>query len=399
MDADNPRTGGVREQQMAGGSTGTVGDGLADPDVDTNQLLRQVTPAGAPVDSTARRRKRLRYVAIVASLLVLGAVVAILYAVLHKSHSDAPITPAKPGMSPSERACQVFCTGPLLAAVQLAYLYNDSKTFVDKPLKVDPEDALVAFHKLGANPSKGTLQAFVDEYFAAVGSDVKKWTPTDYTHSPPLLSHIVNASVAQWAADVNKLWLVLGRKVGPDVLKNPQRHSLLPLPMPTIVPGGRFRETYYWDTYWIVKGLIACNMTTTAKCVALLGWALPSCGCVVVLYPSHLLRRHVRYLIINLLAEASINGYVPNGARVYYLQRSQPPVLTLIINEYLEATGDVALVKSAMGQLETAHEWWMRTGSTGRAVKIPNPSVRVLFAPGKHARHILLSFGTCRPLL
>lgn len=34
---------------------------------------------------------------------------------------------------------------------------------------------------------------------------------------------------------------------------------------PTIVPGGRFLETYYWDTYWVVRGLLVCNMLETAK--------------------------------------------------------------------------------------------------------------------------------------
>ncbi len=27
----------------------------------------------------------------------------------------------------------------------------------------------------------------------------------------------------------------------------------------------RFREVYYWDTYWIVVGLLACHMAETAR--------------------------------------------------------------------------------------------------------------------------------------
>ena len=40
------------------------------------------------------------------------------------------------------RSCSVFCSGPILATVQMADppLFNDSKTFVDMPLKVDPEE-------------------------------------------------------------------------------------------------------------------------------------------------------------------------------------------------------------------------------------------------------------------
>ena len=75
-------------------------------------------------------------------------------------------------------------------------------------------------------------------------------------------------------------------------------------------------------------------------------------------------------------ATSVLNGYVPNGARAYYLQRSQPPVLTLIVHEYYVATGDLDIVKQAMPQLQIAHEWWMLQGPNGRAVQIPNPQVR-----------------------
>jgi alpha,alpha-trehalase len=31
--------------------------------------------------------------------------------------------------------------------------------------------------------------------------------------------------------------------------------SLIPLPYPYIVPGGRFQEIYYWDSYFTMLGL------------------------------------------------------------------------------------------------------------------------------------------------
>ena len=34
---------------------------------------------------------------------------------------------------------------------------------------------------------------------------------------------------------------------------------------PFMVPGGRFREMYYWDTYWTVLGLLQSEMTQTVK--------------------------------------------------------------------------------------------------------------------------------------
>jgi neutral trehalase len=46
-----------------------------------------------------------------------------------------------------------------------------------------------------------------------------------------------------------ELWDVLTRR--PDE----QGGTLIPLPYPYIVPGGRFREVYYWDSYFTMLGL------------------------------------------------------------------------------------------------------------------------------------------------
>lgn len=47
--------------------------------------------------------------------------------------------------------------------------------------------------------------------------------------------------------------------------ENPKRTSLIYVPEEFIVPGGRFREFYYWDAYWIVKGLVASGLSNTIK--------------------------------------------------------------------------------------------------------------------------------------
>ena len=60
-------------------------------------------------------------------------------------------------------------------------------------------------------------------------------------------------------------WKDLGRKIKSDVKDHPERYSLHYLPEPFIVPGGRFREMYYWDSYWTIQGLIVSNMPETVK--------------------------------------------------------------------------------------------------------------------------------------
>ena len=102
-----------------------------------------------------------------------------------------------------------------------------------------------------------------------------------------------------------------------------QRHSLLALPYPTVVPGGRFRESYYWDTYWIVEGLLVSGLHTSA-----------------------------RGTIKNLLSYIESFGFVPNGGRCYYMDRSQPPMLSEMVLAYYRATGDIALLRHALPLLD-----------------------------------------------
>jgi alpha,alpha-trehalase len=40
-----------------------------------------------------------------------------------------------------------------------------------------------------------------------------------------------------------------------DADKPMEGSSLLALPNPYMVPGGRFREIYYWDSYFTMLGL------------------------------------------------------------------------------------------------------------------------------------------------
>lgn len=54
-------------------------------------------------------------------------------------------------------------------------------------------------------------------------------------------------------------------QVDTKIRDNQEKYTLIYVPEPFIAPGGRFREFYYWDAYWIIKGLLASNMTVTAR--------------------------------------------------------------------------------------------------------------------------------------
>lgn len=247
---------------------------------------------------------------------------------------------------PFARAAKIFCGGPILDAVQHSRIFPDSKTFVDMPLKEDPEVVLAAFDKLSPEEREDfdVLKKFLDTWFLEAGSDFEDWVPPDMVPHPPQLMTIQNPDMRNWALEINKLWLVLGRKLKDDFIQAPQRTTMLPRTSGMIVPGGRFREMYYWDTYWVVKGLLICNMVSTAK-----------------------------GLVDNFLERVGSVGFIPNGSRIYYLDRSQPPMLTPMVSEIYSVTGDKKWLAEALPMLEKEYRFWMDPKG-GHLVELPRLS-------------------------
>jgi alpha,alpha-trehalase len=56
-------------------------------------------------------------------------------------------------------------------------------------------------------------------------------------------------------------------------------------------------------------------------------------------------------------------GFIPNGARVYYLTRSQPPFLSEMVKYYFDQTQDDEILQIALPYLEIEYNYWMKTHS------------------------------------
>lgn len=268
-----------------------------------------------------------------------------------------------------EEACSVLCMGRILETVQSARLSADSKTFVDMPMVVDPQDIVeafeVAFGDVSANPpTREQLAFFVSQYFYVAGSDTVPHVPADWQASPPQLTGIGNGTLREWALGLNDLWLQLGRRIIPSVRDYQQRFSLIWQPYPMIVPGGRFLESYYWDSYWIVLGLIQSGMLETAH-----------------------------GLVGNLVHLADSFGFVPNGGRVYYVLpgRSQPPLLSSMVVDLWRANGNVTVLERSYAALQ--REYTVSSGSetailrseAERASRHVSARVKALTASKRHS--------------
>uniref|UniRef100_A0A914ZPB4 Trehalase n=1 Tax=Parascaris univalens TaxID=6257 RepID=A0A914ZPB4_PARUN len=170
----------------------------------------------------------------------------------------------------SSMSYAMYCQGKVLHTVAMLNIFKDSKTFVDKPMKRDPEEINADFkahfsHTITTN-DREAVRSFVEENFGTEGDDLSECangTMSDWVDDPEYLISIDDNEMRRFALEIHALWKKLCRTIKNEVKEYPQRYSLLYVPNEFIIPGGRFRELYYWDSYWVVKGLIASGNFST----------------------------------------------------------------------------------------------------------------------------------------
>lgn len=214
--------------------------------------------------------------------------------------------------------------GELFRDVQLSKVFPDGKTFVDCVPKRNPKN-IVADYLQQKGATKFDLKQFVQNNF-------------ELPPPPPQFNYIMQEKDV--TKHIKNLWGVLRREPDTVVIGS----TLLPLPNQYIVPGGRFREVYYWDSYFTMLGLQASGEGELMENVI----------------------KNFAYMIENY-------GHIPNGNRTYYLSRSQPPFFALMVDLLADIKGDSILL-TYMSALEKEYEFWMdgagklKTGQAYRRV-------------------------------
>lgn len=198
--------------------------------------------------------------------------------------------------------------GELFEAVQLARVFPDSKTFVDCEPKY-PTDQIMSSYSTLKEEEEFHLRAFVLENFDL---------PPDYA------SGFESDPNRTMADHISALWPVLTRQ--PD---EAGKGSLISLPNPYVVPGGRFREVYYWDSYFTMLGMQVDGEVELIENMV----------------------KNFAYLIDSV-------GFIPNGNRSYYLTRSQPPFFTSMVNLLAEMKGPQAVMEY-LPALRKEYAFWM----------------------------------------
>lgn len=196
--------------------------------------------------------------------------------------------------------------GALFAAVQERRLFNDSKTFADAVPRRPPAAIMADWAALPL------VDDAVIRTFVAANFDL----PDDMAPPPadarPLAEHIA------------ALWPQLTR----ETPVTPPFASALPLPHRYVVPGGRFRELYYWDSYFTMLGLARSGRQDL-----------------------------VEDMIANFGSLIDRYGHIPNGTRSYYLSRSHPPFFYLMAA--LSQDRSPVARRQRLDWMRAEHAFWM----------------------------------------
>jgi alpha,alpha-trehalase len=196
--------------------------------------------------------------------------------------------------------------GALYEDVQSKGIFADSKYFVDSIPKYPVATIIEHYNNQKDQPSFD-LAEFVKLHFDLPQENISTYTSAQKS----IEKHL------------NDLWEELKRMPGQS------GGTLIPLPYEYIVPGGRFREIYYWDSYFTMLGLQVSKRTGM-----------------------------IENMLDNFAYLINETGFIPNGNRTYYLGRSQPPFFALMIQLLAEEKGDSVFTKY-QGALEKEYEFWM----------------------------------------
>lgn len=238
--------------------------------------------------------------------------------------------PASRTQPPLATPSQLY--GQLFADVQMAQVFPDGKTFVDAVPRRSPARISAAYERERTAPAFDLRQFVLREF------ELPKTQESGY-HTQPgedIRTHI------------DRLWDVLTRQPHSE----PAYSTRLSLPKAYVVPGGRFNEMYYWDSYFTMVGLAASGRHDLVRAM---------CDDFAFLIEHY--------------------GHIPNGTRTYYLSRSQPPFFAAMV-ELLAAHDGEQTYARYRDALQKEHDFWMEgSGNLGqgaahrRVVRLPDGSI------------------------
>jgi alpha,alpha-trehalase len=225
----------------------------------------------------------------------------------------------------------IFSLGELFEQVQMKNIFSDGKSFVD----CTPSDNL------------SNIKSRYESEKNKPGFDLSDFVHENFT-LPMQVSTVYKSDTERPVKEhLKMLWDVLTRQ------PKESHDSLINLPHPYIVPGGRFREIYYWDSYFTMLGLQFSGKVDI-----------------------------IQNMVDNFSFLVDTIGYIPNGNRTYYIGRSQPPFFACMVKLLSEEKGENILVEY-LATMVKEYDFWMKgtnqlsvtTRAVSRVTLMPDGSI------------------------
>ncbi|KAG9308845.1 glycoside hydrolase family 37 protein [Chiua virens] len=204
--------------------------------------------------------------------------------------------------------------------------------------------------------TEGDIVTFEDVDFLGEGLELEGAELPGFNAEPPFLNNITDPLVKAFAQTVNGYWPILARQVNQSALcsiypDGECESTFIPLNHSFIIPGGRFREQCLrlsWaDSFSIIQGLLKSGLNDT-----------------------------VNLTLQDFMDKIRDFGFIPNGGRTYYLDRSQPPLFVHMLYDYVTVTGDTSILERGLPSAETELAWW----ANNRTLQVTSPYTRQTYS-------------------
>lgn len=197
----------------------------------------------------------------------------------------------------------------LFDEVQQRRIYPDGKTFADMIPRKRIRKLLREYEAERSLPDFD-LHAFVDKHFYEF---LPEYGTVNIENSANTREHVRN------------LWPQLQRRNRRD------RGSLIAVPHEYVVPGGRFSEQFYWDSYFIMLGLAADEH-----------WQI-----------IEGMMKNYSFMMFKF-------GRIPTANRTYFLTRSQPPFFAQMVRLFAKHNGRTRTLAEYLPSLLLEYRFWMK---------------------------------------
>uniref|UniRef100_A0A0K0DQD5 Trehalase n=1 Tax=Angiostrongylus cantonensis TaxID=6313 RepID=A0A0K0DQD5_ANGCA len=214
----------------------------------------------------------------------------------------------------------IYCTGDILSN---AWRLGLQDSCPGSKMRFSAIQVISNFNKLQYPISKVDFQLFCNENFDNVPY-LRNVSLPDFKAWPTFFSFIQDKNHLKLAKSLNFLWNKLSRKFTDDVFHYASFYPIVPVNNAFIVPGGKFQIFFYWDSYWILKDIIA------------------------------------NY------------GFIPNSGSVQLSRRTQPPFFVQMVKDYFTITKRKDNLQRWIPAMDIEMQFWF----SRRRVLIDLPSKR-----------------------